>query len=202
MLKFSRIQEAAILITVLVICAFTVPNFVSEETISGWPDWAQRRITLAPELQGGTSALLEVDRDAVREHALASLLADVRSILRDACIELADHATIRGGKVEVRPVAGDFEAALAKLRELSRTFNGVRPVEVTDAGGGLVRLTPTEAGVEEYEPAIVNQAIELIRRRLTFVGVKTSVDREGANRLRVEVPKLGPEELFNRMSAD
>jgi preprotein translocase subunit SecD len=59
-----------ILVTILAICGFAVPNFVSERTISGWPDWAQRRISLAPELQGGTSVLLEVDRNAVRERRM------------------------------------------------------------------------------------------------------------------------------------
>lgn len=57
MLQFSRIQATIILVTVLAICGFAVPSFVSDQTIRGWPDWAQRRITLAPDLQGGTSAL-------------------------------------------------------------------------------------------------------------------------------------------------
>src|SRR5215467_4133195 len=116
MLQFTRIQAAAILVTLLVICGFTVPNFVANETIGGW---AQRRITLAPELQGGTSVLLEVDRNDVREQVLASLFREVRDVLHDARI-MASHVTIRSGSVEVRPHAVDFEVALAKLRELSQ----------------------------------------------------------------------------------
>jgi preprotein translocase subunit SecD len=197
MLQFTRTQATTILAIVLVICGLSVPNFVSDETIGGWPKWAQRRIALAPELQGGTSVLLEVDRNGLREYVLKKLFREVRDVLRDARIGLANPMAIRSGSVEVRPLAGDFKAALAKLGELSRVFNGVRPVEVTDAGGGLIRVTPTEAGVREYEPPIVDQSIGNIRARL--FGVSATVEREGAWRIRVQVPRLGPE-VFNRMT--
>jgi preprotein translocase subunit SecD len=193
MSQFTRIQATAILVTVLVICGFAAPNFASDETIRGWPHWAQGRITLAPELQGGTSLLLEVDRNAVRDRVLTSLFREVRDVLHDARIGLANPMAIRSGSVEATPLAGDFEAALAKLGELSRAFNGVRPVDVTDAGGGLIRLTPTEAGVREYEPPIANQSVWIMRARL--MGVPATVEREGAWRIRVDLPRLGPEAL-------
>jgi preprotein translocase subunit SecD len=196
-MQFTRARAMPILAAVLVICALSVPNFVSDETIGGWPEWAQRRITLAPELQGGTSVLLEVDRNDVREYVLKKLFGEVRDDLRDGRIGLANPMTIRSGSVEVRPLAGNFEAALAKLGGLSQAFNGVRSVEVTDAGGGLLRVTPTEAGVREYEPPIVDQSIENIRARL--FGVPATVEREGAWRIRVQVPRLGPG-VFNRVT--
>jgi preprotein translocase subunit SecD len=197
MLQCTRTQATTILVTVLVICGLSVPNFVSDETIASWPEWAQRRIALAPELQGGTSVLLEVDRNGVREEVLKKLVREVRDVLRDARIGLANPMAIRNGSVEVRPLGGDFAATLARLGELSRAFNGVRPVEVTDAGGGLIRVTPTEAGVQEYEPLIADQSIGNIRARL--FGVPATVEREGAWRIRVQVPRLGPE-VFNRVT--
>ena len=197
MLQFTRIQAAAILVIVLVICGFTAPNFVSDEAIRGWPDWAQRRITLAPELQGGTSTLLEVDRNNVREQVLDLLFREVGNVLHDARI-MASHVTIRSGS-QVRPHAVDFEVALAKLRELSQPFNGVRSVEVTNAGGGLIRLIPTEAHISEYEPLMVNRSIDIIRHRFREIGLPAPamVEREGVVRVRVQVPKLGPD-MLNR----
>lgn len=191
MLYFTRIQATAILVTVLVICGLLVPNFVSDKTIAGWPQWAQRRMTLVPELQGGTSLLLEVDRDHVRGYVLKNLYHEVRDILRDARISLARPIAIRSGSVEIRPF--DFEAALARLGELARAYNGVRSVEVTDAGGGLIRVTPTEAGIAEYEPPVSNGSIRTIRARLS--GVPATVEREGAWRIRVQVPRQGPDVL-------
>ena len=195
MLQFTRIQATIILVTVFVICGLSVPNFVSDETIVGWPEWAQRRITLAPELQGGTSVLLEVDGNSVRKYVLKNLFREVRDVLRDAHIGLATPMAIRSGSVEVRPL--DYNAALAKLDELSRAFNGVHPVEVTDAGGGLIRVTPTEAVVREYEPPISGHSIANIRARL--FGVPATVEREGTWRIRVQVPRHGPE-VFTRVT--
>jgi preprotein translocase subunit SecD len=134
----------------------------------------------------------------VRELVLSSLLREVRDVLHDAHVSLANPVTVGTGSVEVRPLVEDFGATLAKLRELSRPFNGVRPVEVTDEGGGLIRVTPTEATVREYEPPIVDQSIVNIRARL-FGVVRAIVEREGPNRIRVQVPRLRPEEIFNRV---
>ncbi len=50
---------------------------------------AQRRITLASELQAGTSFLFEVDLIEFREHLLTSLFRHVRNALRDAHVRLA-----------------------------------------------------------------------------------------------------------------
>jgi preprotein translocase subunit SecD len=191
MLQFTRIQAAAILVTIFVICGFTLPNFVSGETMRSWPEWARGRVALAPELQGGTSVLFEVDdRDAVRGYVVGSILRDVRDALHDVRIYLANPVTVRGDSVEVRPVASAFDAVIAKLRERSRTFY---PIDVTDAGGGLIRVTPTEAGIKEYdkehEPRIIEQSIRSIRERLC--GLRATIEREGAYRLRVQI--LWPE---------
>ena len=191
--QFTRTGTTTILVAVLVICGLSIPNFVSDETIAGWPKWTQGRITLAPELQGGTSILLEVDRTRVREFILKDLLLDVRNVLRDNGIRSASPLAIRSDSVEVRPLAGDFEAALAKLNELSKAFNGVRTAEVTDARGGLIRVTPTEASIQEHEQPITNRSVGDVGARL--IGIRANVRREGPWRVRVQVPSLGPEEL-------
>ena len=121
MRQFSRIEATLILIITLTICAFAVPNFVSEQTIRSWPHWAQRRITLAPELQGGTSVLFEVDRNAVREQVLALRFSDVRSVLHDAHINLARPVTVHSGSIEVRPLKDNFEAALTDFVSCHRS---------------------------------------------------------------------------------
>jgi preprotein translocase subunit SecD len=194
MRQFTRIQTTAILATILVICALSVPNFVSDETIAGWPEWAQRRMTLAPELQGGTSLVLEVDQSRVRRYVLNDLFYEVRNILRDVRIGSAPALAIRNDSVEVRPRAVDFGVALAKLGELSQAFNGVRAADVADAGGGLIRVTPTEAHIREYERPTTNRSIGDVRARL--FGVPARVERDGPWRVKVLMP--GPPEALSR----
>src|ERR1700733_5569899 len=152
MLYFSRTKAAAILVTAFVVCCFSIPNFFSEQTVKTWPAWAQRRLVLGLDLQGGSQILLEVDQNDIRKQRLDSLRDEVRRPLRDARINWANPPIVRGNSVEVRLREGaDFQTAYNKLRELSQPLggvlqgNGVRTLEVADAGGGLVRLTPTDA---------------------------------------------------------
>jgi preprotein translocase subunit SecD len=185
-------KTAAILLTVLVVCSFAVPNFFSEQTLKSWPAWAQRRLVLGPDVQGGTSVLLEADRGDVRMRLLKSLQREVGKTLHDARISLVNLPVVRGDSVEVRLHEDDFPAGFAELRELSRPFNGVRAVYVVDAGGGLVRMTPTEAAITERTRQIIDHSVPIIESRVNEVGlVKATVQREGADHIRLQVPGIG-----------
>jgi preprotein translocase subunit SecD len=199
MLYFSRAKAAAILLTALVVCAFTIPNFFSEQTVKNWPAWAQRRLVLGLDLQGGSHILLEVDRNDINKQRLGTLRDEVLRTLREARITWAQAPAVRGNSVEVRLREGpDFSAALAKLRALSQPLggvlqgNGVRTLDVTDAGGGLVRLTPTDAAMLERTRQTIDQSVPIIERRVNELGlVEPTVQREGTDRILVQVPGLG-----------
>ena len=199
MLYFARWKVWAILATSILVCAFTVPNFFPEQVVKGWPAWAQRRLVLGLDLQGGSQILLEVDLNDVRKQRLDSLRDDVRRTLRDNRIPLITPAIVRNGSVEVRlREGGDFQGALAKLRDLSQPLGGVlqgngqRTLEVTDAGGGLIRLTPTEAAANERVRQTIEQSIPIIERRINELGlVEPTIQRQGADRILVQVPGLG-----------
>jgi preprotein translocase subunit SecD len=205
MLYFSRAATAAILLTALVVSGFMLPNFFPDQVVKSWPSWAQRRLVLGLDLQGGSHILLEVDRNDVRKQRLDSLRDEVIRTLRDARITWSNAPAVRGNGVEVRIREGqDFPAALAKLRGLSQPLggvlqgNGVRTLDVADAGGGLVRLTPTEAAMLERTRGTIDQSVPIIERRINELGlVEPTVQRQGTDRILVEVPGLGdPQQLL------
>src|SRR5262249_28551237 len=151
MLYFSRAKAAAILLTALVICAFTIPNFFSEQTVKSWPAWAQRRLVLGLDLQGGSHILLEVDRNDIIKQRLDTLRDEVVRTLREARITWANAPAVRGGSVEVRLREGaDFSTALTKLRGLSQALggvlqgNGMSTLDGVDAYGGAESLSPVK----------------------------------------------------------
>jgi preprotein translocase subunit SecD len=196
MLFFTRWKQTAIILTALVVCLLAVPNFFPERVVQRWPAWAQRHIVLGLDLQGGSHILLEVDSNAVRREKLQTLLDDVRRILREARIPYTGLA-IRGSGVEVRVTDANLSQALPKLRELSQPLGGLmsstgqRSVDVTDAGGGLIQLTPTQPAVLERIRQAVDQSIQIVERRVNELGtVEPLIQRQGADRILVQVPGL------------
>jgi preprotein translocase subunit SecD len=197
MLYFTRWKALAIMLTALVVCLCAVPNFFPEAKVKTWPAWAQRRLVLGLDLQGGSHILLEVDANAVKKDKLEQVRDDVRRALRDAKIGYTGLA-VRNDVVEVR-ISRDTDAqnALTKLRELSQPLGGLlgtsgqRSLEVSDAGGGLIRLTVPQAAVTERIRQAVEQSIQIVERRVNQLGtVEPSIQRQGQDRILVQVPGL------------
>src|ERR1043166_7604166 len=169
MLFFSRWKVLAVLLTAIVVCLCAVPNFVPESVVQRWPRWAQRHVVLGLDLQGGSHILLQVDANDVRRQ-----------------------------KIEVKlREPNDAAQALPKLRELSQPIGGVlgtgnaRSVDIVDAGGGTIRLTVTEAAMLERTRQTIEQSIQIIEHRVNDLGtVEPSIQRQGADRILVQVPGL------------
>src|SRR5580704_2204634 len=202
MLFFTRWKAAAIVLFALVVCLFAVPNFFPERVVKSWPSWAQRRIVLGLDLQGGSYLLLAVDTNDVRKTQLQAVNEDVLRVLREARIQFTGRA-IRGNGVEVHITRDtDLDNALSKLRALSQPMSGIlattgqRTLDVTN-NGNTITLTPSDPAVIERVRQAVDQSIEIIQRRVNGLGlVEPTIQREGANRILVQVPGLNnPKEL-------
>src|SRR5712672_3491937 len=197
MLYFTRWKALAIILTALVVCLCAVPNFFPEATVKSWPKWAQRHMVLGLDLQGGSHILLEVDANAVKKDKLDQVRDDVRRALRDAKIGYTGLA-VRSDNVEVRiSKDSDVQNALTKLRELSQPLGGLlgtsgqRSLEVSDAGGGVIRITVPQAAVTERIRQAVEQSIQIVERRVNELGtVEPLIQRQGADRILVQVPGL------------
>jgi protein-export membrane protein SecD len=149
-------------------------------------------------LQGGSHLLLEVDANAVKKDKLDQLRDEVRRVLRENKIVYTGLAP-RADNVEVRITKeGDVPTALAKLRDLSQPLGGLlgssgqRSLEVSDAGGGLIRLTVPPAAITEHVRKAVEQSIQIVERRVNELGtVEPLIQRQGLDRILVQVPGLG-----------
>jgi preprotein translocase subunit SecD len=195
MLYFSRWKALATLLTAFVVCLFAVPNFFSEATIKRWPAWAQRHVVLGLDLQGGSHILLEVDINDVRKQKAEAVRDDVRNALRNARIGYTG-LVIRDLTIEVRiREESDFATALSKLRELSQPLGGLlsttgqRSLDVVDAGNRTIQLTITQPAITERVRQVVEQAIQIVERRINELGtVEPLIQRQGTDRILVQVP--------------
>jgi len=196
MLYFTRWKALGIILTALVVCLCAVPNFFPEAQVKTWPVWAQRHLVLGLDLQGGSHILLEVDSNSVKKDKLDQVRDDVRRTLRDAKIGYTGLAA-KADSVEVRVKDTDLATALTKLRELSQPLGGLlgssgqRSLEVSDAGGGLIRLTVPQAAITERIRQSVEQSIQIVERRVNELGtVEPLIQRQGVDRILVQVPGL------------
>ncbi|WP_426442979.1 protein translocase subunit SecD [Bradyrhizobium genosp. P] len=197
MLYFTRWKALAIVLTALVVCLCAVPNFFPEAQVKTWPAWAQRRLVLGLDLQGGSYLLLEVDSNYVKKEKLDQVRDDVRRVLREAKIGYTG-LNVRNDAVEVR-ISRDTEQAnaLAKLRELSQPLGGLlgssgqRSLEVSDAGGGVIRLAVPQAAITERIRQTIEQSIQIVEKRVNQLGtVEPVIQRQGTDRILVQVPGL------------
>ncbi|MCC8941959.1 hypothetical protein CI1B_52640 [Bradyrhizobium ivorense] len=197
MLYFTRWKALAIVLTALVVCLCAVPNFFPEAQVKSWPAWAQRRLVLGLDLQGGSYLLLEVDANYVRKQKLDQIRGDVQKVVRENRI-LYTGLAVRNDAVEVRiSKESDLPTALSKLRELSQPLggllgsNGQRSMEVTDAGGGLIKFTVPQAAITELLRRTIEQSIQIVERRVNELGtVEPVIQRQGTDRILVQVPGL------------
>ncbi|WP_050424534.1 protein translocase subunit SecD [Bradyrhizobium tropiciagri] len=198
MLYFTRWRALGIILTALVVCLCAVPNFFPEAQVKTWPTWAQRRLVLGLDLQGGSYLLLEVDSNYVKKEKLEQVRDDTRKALRDARILFNGGVQIRNDGVEVRITKeSDVPAAITKLREVAQPIGGLlgssgqRDVDVTDAGGGLVRLTVSQPAMIERMRKTIEQSIQIVERRVNELGtVEPVIQRQGTDRILVQVPGL------------
>ena len=204
MLHFSRWKALATILVALLVCLFAVPNFLPPQTVKSWPKWAQRHVVLGLDLQGGSHILLEVDLNDVRKQKADGLRDDVRNTLRNARIGYTG-LVIRDLTVDVRiREDGDFQTALSKLRELSQPLGGLlsatgqRSVDVVDAGNRLIQLTVTQPAITERVRQVVEQAIQIVERRINSIGtVEPLIARQGTDRILVQVPGVdNPERIL------
>src|SRR5215469_4869783 len=114
MLYFTRWKALGIILTALVVCLCAVPNFFPEAQVRTWPAWAQRRLVLGLDLQGGSYLLLEVDSNYVKKEKLDGVRDDVRRVLREAKIGYTG-LNARNDAVEVHiSRENELQPALAK----------------------------------------------------------------------------------------
>src|SRR5207245_2419638 len=197
MLYFTRWKALAIIVTALVVCLCAVPNFCPEATVKTWPAWAERRLVLGLDLQGGSYLLLEVDSNAVKKDRLDTVRDETRKALRDARIGYTG-LNVRNDTVEVR-ISKDIDvpAALSKLRDMSQPLGGLmggggqRDLEVSDAGNSVIRITVTPPAMLDRMRKTIEQSVQILERRVNELGtVEPIIQRQGTDRILVQVPGL------------
>jgi preprotein translocase subunit SecD len=190
MLFRTRWNVAAILLAALVACVFVLFNFLPERGVARWPVWTQRAAGI--DLQDGSSLLLGLDPNAALKEPLQALAGDVSRVLRQARIPFTDRA-IRGKSVEVRITRdADIANAMNILGQLSGPLSRSDPPRRLDvaANGSLITLTLTEAAIAGYVHLAVDESVEIVKRRVSELGLQGAAVTQQSGGILVQVPGL------------
>jgi protein-export membrane protein SecD len=198
----SRILVALILIGGILIA---LPNALPDNVRNRLPAWwGNQTISLGLDLQGGSYLLLEVQLDEVQKDKLESFKGDMRRTLRKAHMAITDLAA-GPDFVSVRIVEpGRIEEAKTLLQTLNPTVSGgllsvgQREFELTEPSPGRVQMRMTDVYLKQEKEDIVNQSIEVVRKRIDELGTREpSIERQGDDRILVQVPGLSdPQRLI------
>jgi SecD/SecF fusion protein len=198
---WSRIVTLLILLAGILIA---LPNALPENLRDRLPPFFPRQtVSLGLDLQGGSYLLLEVELDQVQKDRLETLLGDIRVGLRKGHIAYNSLAA-QGDSVSVHILdAARVDDAKDILKNLNPLVTGgvlsvgARAYDMSDAAG-TITMKMTDAYKTGTRNDIVNQSIEVVRRRIDQLGTKEpAIERQGDDRIVVQVPGLSdPERLI------
>ncbi len=181
--------------------AYAVPNLLSVER-QEWmqatlPSWLpQRTVSLGLDLQGGSHILLEADTAAVIAERMEGMVDAARKELSAQKIGYVDLTSNKNGiSFRLRNLDQDRAAAYKVASGLAQNL------DIQISPDGTLTATMTDAGVNALKTQIVNQSIEIIRRRVDETGTKEPViQRQGTDRIVLQMPGVeNPEEIKSRL---
>ena len=210
MLRFARWKVASILGMTLAALLVIVPSFWTKETldsvVKAMPKWLPiEQVVLGLDLQGGAHLLYQVDSADVTRTQVNNLRDDIRRVMREESIPLSGG--IGSPKDNPRvvqvliPDAANRAKALTKLRALAQPaanpttsllgVAGAASADISVDPNGLIKMTVTDAAVNDKIRKSVDQTIEVLNRRVNALGTtEPNIQRVGDDRVLVEVPGL------------
>src|SRR5680860_221435 len=209
MLHFQKWKMILVFGIVLAGFLFAAPNLFPPSTMQNLPSWVpHKQVNLGLDLQGGAHLLYQVDDKELIDDWLGTIRGDVRETLRSNRVgynDLAQNLAARSVSVRIRKPE-DTEKAFTELKKLSvpignDVFGGFsgNDLELT-RDGDKITLTVTEVGLTDRINSAIQASIETIRRRVDAFGTtEPSIQREGRNRILVQVPGVSDVERLKNL---
>lgn len=174
-----------------------------QAALDGWPRWIPHQlVNLGLDLRGGAHVLVEVRTSDVHAERLEGLWPDLRDRLRDLHDSVGSVRRLTGSPEELRIRLGNpagMAQALDAVRAASQpvfslTGAGSRDFEAR-ADGDMLVVTLSAAEKAAVDERTMQRSLEIIRRRVDETGTREpSIQRQGADRILVQVPGIGSAE--------
>jgi preprotein translocase subunit SecD len=165
-----------------------------------WPSFLPASlVNLGLDLRGGAHLLAEVQVEDVYAARMKALWPDLRDALRAERAKIGTIRLQKGAADQLRvkiSQADQIAHAVSAVETLSKPVvslsnAGARDLEVTSDGDTVI-VTLSEAERALTDQRTLQQALEIIRRRVDEVGTREpTIQRQGARRVLIQVPGIG-----------
>jgi len=189
-LYFSKIRIITICIFSLIFIFISSNNFFNKEN-----SFIKKRINLGLDLQGGSYLLLEIDNNPVIIRKLQNSISIIRKYFKDQNInfrnlKLIDQEIIFNINLEqkelIRNIFEDEESTINPYYQKFKSHQFDISFEKN-----LVKLKFSKYGIINIKENSLDQAIEIVRRRIDEVGTnEPNILKRGNDRILVELPGL------------
>jgi len=189
-LYFSKLRVFSVLIFTLVISYFAASNFIKFDD-----DYFSKNIKLGLDLQGGSYLLLEIDNKPVITQKLQSKLIDLKKYFKKKKLILKNFSVDQGSIIfesnseDVNKIITILDEDKSEINPYFQQYKSHQFdfVEVNN----VFKLTLSNYGLVLLKNASLDQAIEIVRRRVDEIGTnEPNILKRGNDRILVELPGL------------
>jgi len=194
-LYFSKLRVISVLLFTLVISYFAASNVFKFDD-----DYFSKNIKLGLDLQGGSYLLLEIDNSPVIIQKLQNKLTSLKKFFKEKNIKVTNFKIIEDKKIsfvldenssdEVMSLLTSKESEINPYYQRFKT-NEFDVEETKVWSSSNITLQYSEYGLVLLKNSSLDQAIEIVRRRVDEVGTnEPNILKRGNDRILVELPGL------------
>ena len=189
MLNFSKIKIILIYLTFIVISLFCYSNFSDSKNII-----LNKKINLGLDLQGGSYLLLEVDNNPILNQKLQSKLLELKKVFKEKNFNYKNLYFDSNKIVFNSDENFEFikEILQNKQSEINPYYQQFKTHQLDlMQDGNMYSLQFSDYGIVLIKNASLDQAIEIVRRRVDELGTnEPNITKRGNDRILVELPGL------------
>ena len=191
MLYFSKLKIVIIYFIIIFLSLFAFINFVDNEDNF----LLSKKVNLGLDLQGGSYLLLEVDSKPVVNRKLQQKLLNIRKYLKTNKIKYK-NLKLKNESINFLINNEDVEkfekTFLDKNNSINVYYNRTRTYEMDYyIENNKVKIEYSKIGLFEIKSSVLNQSLEIVRRRIDETGTKEpTIIRRGSERILIELPGL------------
>ncbi len=197
-LFYSRVERHNDAVTRIGKSGLETPELAADRAL--WPNWLPSHIVnLGLDLRGGAHLLAEVQTADVYKTRMDGYWPELRKALAEERATIGGIRRVPGPGDELR-VTIEKPEGMAKAMEIAKTLSspvvslagvGQSDVEIKGEGNTLT-LHLSDAEKSATDDRTIQQSLEIVRRRVDEVGTREpTIQREGQNRILIQVPGIG-----------